>query len=93
MSNLIERERPKTKWVKHTLKTRELDDPRPLIFNLKYPSFVTGSYDDYTSVVMWLPESENIYRYYDDAFDIKRELFDKIEFTERLPQPEYFILS
>jgi hypothetical protein len=93
VTSLLERDPSSIKWVKHTLKTKELADPRPLKFNPKYPSFITGFSGDYTTVVMWLPESENIFKYYDDAFDIKRELFDRIEFTDRLPQPDYFIYS
>ena len=85
-----------TKWIIYRFYTKSVDDPRPLIYNPRYPYWVTGySLDDNFSlsaatIVAYLPADENLFKYWDDAFNIASDECDKIEFTDRYPKPDDF---
>ncbi len=89
------------KWKRYRFFTNSIDDYRPLIFNAKYPYWCTGircgtdtkTWEDVEQacIVAYLPEEEDLKKYWDDAEDIEFEVVDKIIFTSRFPKPDYFI--
>lgn len=79
------------KWVRYRFKTKEVNDPRPLIFNPRYPWWLSGQSDVGCVIIMWLPQGEKLKHYYDDAYDIEESVYDKIEFTSRFSKPDYFL--
>lgn len=83
----------KYKWKRYRFKTRAVDDYRPLIFNEKYPWWCTGFNDDCAVIIAYLPCGEDLYKYWDDAFNIDHTLHNEIEFSSRFPKPNYFIKS
>lgn len=76
-------------WLRYRFYTNAPDD-RPLVFNPKYPWWVSGYAEDASVIVAYLPQTENLSTYWPEAFDIDIEPVDKIEFTDRFPRPDYF---
>lgn len=83
------------KWKRYRLKSYAVEDYRPLIFNEKYPWWCSGSGDssdgEYVVIVAYLPNDEDILKYWDDAFEIDYTEEDEIIFSGRFPKPEYFV--
>lgn len=77
-------------WERYRFKTKSVKDCRPIIFNAKYPWWRTGFDESYVTIVAYLPVGEDLYKYWDDAFDIKSEQVEKIVFSDRFPEPDYF---
>jgi hypothetical protein len=69
-----------------------VDDCRPLIFNPSYPWWHTSTAGDnsHAGIVAYLPANEPLEKYWDDAFDVRYTKEDRIEFSDRFPQPEYY---
>jgi hypothetical protein len=80
----------KPDWVRYRFSTKAISDYRPLIFNPKYPWWCSGEGEDRAIIVAYLPFGEDLYKYWDDAFDITYTTEEKIEFTDRFPKPKYF---
>ena len=82
-------------WKRYRLCTRSVEDERPLIFNERYPWWCTGygedSQSEYAVIVVYLPENEDVYKYWDDAFNIDFEEREDFTFTSRFPKPEWLI--
>ena len=80
------------KWRRYRFKTNSVDDYRPLIFNASYPWWCSGTAGDGSNatIMAYLPQTEDLEKYWDDAFDTEFTVHDKIEFTDRFPKPEYF---
>ena len=80
------------KWRRYRFQTESVDDPRPLIFNPKYPWWCTGYAGDesYATIVAYLPDEENLLNYWDDASDVDYTEEEEITFSGRFPKPEYF---
>lgn len=85
------------KWNRYRFKTKSVEDYRPLIFNPKYPWWCTGYGSDgdidVAIIVAYLPPTEDIYHYWDDADINSIEPYDEITFSGRFPKPKYFIES
>lgn len=83
------------RWIRYRFKTKSVEDYRPLIFNHKYPWWCSGYAGDESSatIIAYLPPGEDLFTYWNDAFDIDQEERDCIEFTSRFPKPKYFIES
>lgn len=77
-------------WKRYRFKTKSIDDYRPLIFNPKYPWWCTGEGEGYVTIVAYLPENEDLSKYWDDAFEITYEEEDEIKFSGRFPKPDCF---
>lgn len=80
-------------WKRYRFRTKSTDDCRPLVFNPKYPWWLSG-YDgsftnDYAVIIAYLPIDEDLFKYWDDAYDIDSTTEDKIVFTDRFPRPDY----
>lgn len=80
-------------WCRYRLKTYSVDDSRPLIFNPKYPCWESGFTDEYAVMIAYLPKGEDVFKYWDDAFDIEVTEHESIKFSDRFPKPDHFIES
>lgn len=78
--------------IRYRFKTKSTKDYRPLIFNPAYPWWCTGhaANGSYVTIVFYLPESENLLKYWDDAYDIDYEENVEIQFTDRFPKAEWY---
>lgn len=81
------------KWLRHRFFTKSIEDFRPLIFNPKYPYWCSGYGDDYAVVIAYLPNTEPLEKYWDDAYNVDSEERESITFTDRFPEPEWFVKS
>ena len=79
--------------IRYRFKTRSVDDCRPLIdmTPIKMPWWCTGfgSDNSYAIIVCYLPESEDLFKYWDDAYDIESITADTIQYTDRFPKPSW----
>lgn len=77
---------------RYRFKTKSVEDYRPLIFNPNYPWWCTGSAMDnsYAIIICYLPDNENLFKYWDDAYDIDIETNVEIVFTERFLRPKWY---
>lgn len=78
-------------WKRYRFYTKAIKDYRPLIFNPKYPWWCSGFGDKHAVIVAYLPEHEDLYEYWDDAYNVEYSEHDKIEFSSRFPKPKYFV--
>ncbi len=78
--------------IKYRFKTKSVQDFRPLVFNRKYPWWCTGTAgdDSYVTIICYLPKSEDLQKYWDDAYDIYCEKDVEIQFTDRFPKPNWY---
>lgn len=79
--------------IRYRFKTHSVDDYRPLIdmAPIKMPWWCTGFGGDesYAIIVCYLPESEDLYKYWDDAYDIESNSVETIQYTDRFPKPNW----
>ena len=78
-----------TNWIRWRFRSKAMDDCRPLIFNKNWPWWVTGEGEDFVTIVAFLPEGEDIHKYWDDAYDEEWERYDEILYSDRFPKPKY----
>lgn len=80
------------KWRRYRFYTRSVEDYRPLIFNPSYPWWCSGEAGDGGSatIVAWLPVTENLSKYWDDAYGIEYDDYPEISFSDRFPKPEWY---
>ena len=81
----------KTKWRRYRFYTKSIKDYRPLVFNPKFPWWCSGETEDAIVIVAYLPETEDLLEYWDDAFDIDFTEENEITFSDRFPKPKYFV--
>lgn len=78
---------------KYRFKTKSVNDWRPLIDmkDIQMPYWCTGTAvdDTYAVIVCYLPESEDLSKYWDDAFDIYETSVNEITYTDRFPKPTW----
>lgn len=81
------------KLIRYRFKTKSVDDYRPLIDmkDIQMPWWCTSFAADesYATIVCYLPEGEDLYKYWDDAYDIELEERTEITYTDRFRKPEY----
>ena len=81
--------------VWYRFKTKSVDDVRPLIDmkDIQMPYWCTGyaSDDSYATIVCFLPKGEDLYKYWDDAYDIDSDERDGITYTDRFPKPDWIL--
>ena len=79
------------KLIKYRFKTKAIDDYRPLVDmkEIQMPWWCTGEGEDYAVITCYLPEGENLKKYWDDAYDIEREKRNCIVYTDRFPKPDW----
>ena len=73
--------------VRYRFKTKSVDDYRPLIDmkNIQMPWWCSGEASDgsYAIIICYLPENEELEKYWDDAYDIEYTSCDEITYTDR----------
>lgn len=71
-----------------------IDDPRPVVWPIKHPYWITG-YDglmeEYTVIVAYVDNMEELMRLWPDAHDIDMGEGQETEyiFTSRFPRPDW----
>jgi hypothetical protein len=80
-------------WKRYRFKTKSIKDYRPIIFNPKFPWWCSGESDINVTIVAYLPDSEGLKKYWDDAFDISFTECEEIKFCGRFTKPDYFVPS
>jgi len=82
-------------WKRYRFNTFAVEDNRPLIFNPKYPWWCSGygenNNGEYSVIVAYLPADEDLFKYWDDAFEVEFTEEEKITFSGRFPKPSYFL--
>ena len=77
----------------YRFKTKSVDDFRPLIdmADIQMPWWCTGSAmdDSYVIIVCYLPKGEDLFKYWDDAYDIDSEERTEIKYTDRFLKPKW----
>lgn len=77
----------------YRFKTKAVDDCRPLIDmkSIHMPWWCTGYAmdDSYAIIVCYLPKGEDLFKYWNDAYDIDSEERSEIRYTERFQKPEW----
>ena len=78
---------------KYRFKTKAVDDYRPLVDmkDIQMPYWCTGTAADgtYVTIVCYLPKSEDLFKYWDDAYDVDKTSVDTITYTGRFPKPNW----
>ena len=81
------------KLIRYRFKTKAVDDFRPLIDmkEIQMPWWCTSTAgdDSYVTIVCYLPKGEDLFKYWDDAYDIDSEEADCIKYTSRFPKPKW----
>jgi hypothetical protein len=80
-------------WDRFRFQTHSADDPRPLVFNAGFPWWCSGydSSDNSAIIIAYLPKSESLFTYWDDAFDVAAEMApDGPKFSDRFPRPDWY---
>lgn len=77
----------------YRFKTKAVDDCRSLIDmkSIQMPLWCTGYAmdDSYAIIVCYLPKGEDLFKYWNDAYDIDSEERSEIRYTERFQKPEW----
>lgn len=76
-------------WHRYRFYTKSVDDPRPLVFNYRYPFWISGYGNDYAIIVAYLPTHEKLTDYWDDAYEVEFTKEKEITFTGRFQKPNY----
>lgn len=77
--------------VWYRFKTKAVDDYRPLIDmkEIQMPWWSTGYGINHVTIVCYLPKGEDLFKYWDDAYDIDSEERNEIKYTDRFPKPDW----
>lgn len=81
------------KLIRYRFKTKSVDDYRPLIDmkEIQMPWWCSGEAGDgsYAIIICYLPEDEELEKYWDDAYDIEYTSCEEITYTDRFPKPKW----
>jgi hypothetical protein len=55
--------------------------------DIQMPWWATGYGLDFTIIVCYLPKGEDLFKYWDDAYDIDSEERSEITYTDRFQKP------
>ena len=79
--------------VWYRFKTKAVDDYRPILDmkDIGMPWWCTGyaGDDSYVIIVCYLPKDEDLFKYWDDAYDIDFEEREEITYTSRFKKPSW----
>lgn len=69
-----------------------IEDPRPVLWPIPHPYWITGYGDDYSIIVAYVDDQEQLLRQWPDARNIviQEPSCDSYKFTERFPLPDWF---
>lgn len=74
--------------IRARFKTNQ-DDPRPVVWPIKHPYWITGYGDDYAVIVAYADDEAEVLRNWPDAKDIDADPADEYAFSSRFPQPDW----
>lgn len=79
-------------WIRYRFHSSSVEDYRPVIHDTNYPWWCSGEAGDGSFVILvaYLPEGEDLKKYWPEATDIDAEPEDTIEFTSRFPKPHWY---
>lgn len=79
------------KYIRYRFKTKAIDDYRPLIDmkDIQCPWWCSGEGTDYVIIICYLPKQEDLFNYWDDAYDIDSKEVDEIKYTDRFKKPDW----
>lgn len=79
------------KYIWYRFKTKAIEDYRPLIDmkDIQCPWWCSGEGIDYIIIICYLPNGENLLKYWDDAYDIDSKEVDEIKYTDRFKKPNW----
>jgi hypothetical protein len=82
---------PKIQWVRHRFHANA-DDYRPMTFPPPGPYWCSGSGDDYSIVIAYLPRGvkPSSKKLWPEASEIESEDVEGITFTDRFPKPSWW---
>lgn len=63
------------------------DDPRPVVWPIKHPYWVSGGSDEHSIIVAYADDEAEILRLWPEAADIDAEDATEYIFTDRFPRP------
>lgn len=79
--------------IRYRFKTKAVDDCRPLLDmkHIQMPWWCTGHAMDesYAIIICYLPKNEDLFKYWDDAYDIESEERNEITYTDRFAKPKW----
>lgn len=77
-------------FLRYRFKTHSVEDFRPIIdmADIKMPYWCTSIAVDesYVTIVCYLPKYEDLFKYWDDAYDIEYEKVEEIKYSGRFPK-------
>lgn len=76
--------------IRARFKTDE-NDPRPVVWPIKHPYWVTGYGEGYSIVVAYADDEAEVLRNWPDATDIEADEVEGYTFTSRFPRPDWFV--
>lgn len=82
---------PSGAWKRYRFQSKSVQDYRPLIYNPKYPYWLSGESETEVTIIAYLPANENLLKYWDDATNIEFTEEKEIVFTSRFPKPVNFV--
>lgn len=78
---------------RYRFKTNAVKDYRPLedMEEIQMPWWCSGEACDgsYVIIICYLPANVDLFKYWDDAYDIEEEDTEEIKYTSRFPKPEW----
>lgn len=74
--------------IRARFKTDE-NDPRPVVWPIKHPYWVTGYGEGYSIVVAYADDEAEVLRNWPDATDIEADEAESYVFTSRFPKPDW----
>lgn len=81
------------KYIWYRFKTKSVEDHRPLLDmkDIGMPWWCTGGAMDgsYDIIVCYLPKGEDLFKYWDDAYDIDSEERSEITYNDRFKKPKW----
>jgi hypothetical protein len=80
----------KKQWLRHRFRAN-VSDYRPIAFPPPGPYWCTGYGDDYSIIVVYMPEDGNITDWWPEAHNIDTEEVDEIVYTSRFPKPDWYV--
>ena len=79
--------------IKYYFKTKAVDDFRPLVdmADINMPWWCTGRGEGCVTIICYLPKSEDLFKYWDDAYDVDIDEVDEIIYSSRFPKPSWIV--
>ena len=78
--------------IRARFKTKSVDDPRPVVWPIKHPYWVSGEGDGYAIIVAYADNRAEVKRLWPDAYDIDADPCKDgdYSFTGRFPKPKWW---